>query len=298
MPKPKNDETKDEFVSRCAGDELMNSDYPEKDQQLAVCYKLWDDAQKEKKSARMQGPMMDESHDDFMDRCMKNDGMMEDHPEDDDRKEACQMMWDGERKSASDGKTERRVFCNFELRTADDGKEKIVFYPAVFNSWSEDMWGMREIVAPGAFRNTISKDDIRALFNHDPNYVLGRNTSKTLILSEDSRGLRGELDPPDTTWAKDLLISLKRNDITQGSFAFNTIKDSWDYSNKGIVKRQLEEVKLYDVSIVTYPAYPETSVQVRSKIKELRKKPESIPDPVRQESELLGMRERLLKAIL
>jgi len=156
---------------------------------------------------------------------------------------------------------------DIEVRSEDD-KPKIKGHAAVFDRLSEDLGGFREKIAPGAFAKTIKKSDIRALFNHDPNYVLGRNTAGTLILEEDERGLAIEIDPPDTSFAKDLMVSIGRRDITQMSFAFKTIKDSWENQDKKESIRTLEEVDLFDVSPVAYPAYPQTDVKVRSFLEE------------------------------
>jgi len=156
---------------------------------------------------------------------------------------------------------------DIEVRSEDD-KSKIKGHAAVFDKLSEDLGGFREKIASGAFAKTIKKSDIRALFNHDPNYVLGRNKAGTLTLEEDEKGLAIEIDPPDTSYAKDLMVSIERGDITQMSFAFKTIKDSWANQDKKESIRTLEEVDLFDVSPVTYPAYPQTDVKVRSFLEE------------------------------
>lgn len=163
-------------------------------------------------------------------------------------------------------KRERRIFIVHDLRAAKDGPRTITGHAAVFNKDSEPMWGFVERVAAGAFTQTIKEDDVRALFNHDPNIVLGRNTAKTLRLSEDKEGLLVEIDPPDTQAARDLLVSIERGDISQMSFGFITRKESWQYSSdgKGPSIRTLEDVQLFDVSPVTFPAYPDTDVSVRS----------------------------------
>lgn len=161
---------------------------------------------------------------------------------------------------------EERRFITTELRVSrDDDKAKIVGYAAVFNSWSEDLGGFREKIQPGAFGKTIKKADVRALFNHDSNIVLGRTKSGTLRLKEDNTGLHMEIDPPDTQAARDLMTLIERGDITQQSFAFRTVEDDWKYKNNGNeAERTLIEVELHDVSPVTYPAYPDTSVGLRS----------------------------------
>ena len=153
---------------------------------------------------------------------------------------------------------------DLEIRAEENGK--LVGYASVFDSWSEDLGGFREIVRPGAFAKTLQEsNDVRALFNHNPDNVLGRNKAGTLELVEDSRGLRVTIDPPDTTWAQDLGVSVKRGDINQMSFAFKTIKDRW-FQEDDENKRELLEVSLDggDVSIVTYPAYRKTRVSKRA----------------------------------
>ena len=154
-----------------------------------------------------------------------------------------------------------RRYVKAEMRIDQDGS--IEGYAAVFDQWSEDLGYFKERIKPGAFRKTIKEADVRALFNHDPNYVLGRNTVDTLELSEDKKGLQFRVDPPDTQWAKDLYISVKRGDIDQASFGFAAIKDEWDH-NSDPIERELIEVRLFDVSVVTYPAYKQTQVTARS----------------------------------
>lgn len=152
-----------------------------------------------------------------------------------------------------------------EMRLADDGESpKITGHAAVFNKLSENLGGYREKIAPGAFARTIETADIRGLFNHDPNFVLGRTQSETLRLKEDRKGLAIEIDPPDTQWARDLMISIKCGDISQMSFAFATVRDSWEHQKSKESIRILEDVDLFDVSPVTYPAYVQTDVKVRS----------------------------------
>lgn len=153
-----------------------------------------------------------------------------------------------------------------ELRAAEtnqDGGITFSGYAAVFHSWSEDLGGFREQIAPGAFAEAITSDDVRALWNHDANYVLGRNRSGTLSLKEDEHGLRFTCKAPDTTWARDLRESVKRGDVDSCSFGFETLRDSWRTAD-GKDERTLEKVRLLDVSIVTYPAYPATAANVRS----------------------------------
>lgn len=160
-----------------------------------------------------------------------------------------------------------------EVRAAEDGEELIRGHAAVFNKKSQDLMGFKEVIEPGAFAESIEKDDIRALFNHDFNFVLGRNRSGTLSLSEDKRGLYYEINPPQTSFANDLMESIRRKDITQSSFGFSTIADDWEGTEKAPIRRLLK-AKLYDVSPVTFPAYLQTDVKVRGLMKAYGLSPE------------------------
>lgn len=148
-----------------------------------------------------------------------------------------------------------------ELRAADDGP-KVAGYAAVFNIES-DIGGMfREKIAPGAFSKALT-GDVRSLFDHNTALILGRTKSGTLRLSEDSRGLKYEVDLPDTQAGRDLRVSMDRGDIDGSSFAFRVLKQSWDESSDPAL-RTIEEVELYEVGPVTFPQYPEAEVALRS----------------------------------
>ena len=160
------------------------------------------------------------------------------------------------------------VSAEFRVTDNDDGSVTITGHPAVFGKWSEDMMGFRERVAKGAFARTLKEGaDVRALWNHDGNFVLGRTKSGTLRLSEDDTGLHMELDAPNTPTIRDLVIEpIRRGDVDQMSFGFVTKKDEWKRGEDNeIDERTLLDVDLFDVSPVTYPAYPDTDVAVRAK---------------------------------
>jgi uncharacterized protein len=163
---------------------------------------------------------------------------------------------------------ERRAFVVEGLEVEErEGKVAIMRgHAAVFNQLSEDLGGFREQIVPGAFVEAIERDDVRALVNHDSTLILGRNRAGTLKLKEDERGLLVEIDPPDTQYARDLLVSMKRGDITQMSFGF-TVKpggQDWAKDEEGRTIRTLKKLRLFDVSPVTYPAYPQTDIAARS----------------------------------
>ena len=166
-----------------------------------------------------------------------------------------------------------------EKRALNDGVSTVIVgYASVFNRESENLGGFVEIIEPGAFRDAIMKDDVRALFNHDDNLVLGRVKSRTLEMSEDELGLRVSIVPPETTYARDLMAVMARGDVSQMSFAFTLDREDQEWTEdktRGLYVRKIKRIRrLYDVSVVTNPAYPDTTVaasQLRS-IKEISNK--------------------------
>jgi HK97 family phage prohead protease len=157
---------------------------------------------------------------------------------------------------------EKRYF-NIETRTEkrEDGSTTITGHAAVFNKRSSDLGGFREIIAPGAFRDALSKEtlDCRCLINHDPNLLLARATKDggTLKLEETNQGLQYSFSVPDTTYGRDIIVSMERGDISQSSFAFTIEEDSWETTEDGEVRTITKIRDLWDTSIVTYPAYPD-----------------------------------------
>ena len=157
---------------------------------------------------------------------------------------------------------ERRTLQTRNLAVSESEPNEIIGYAAVFNQWSEDLGGFREMILPGAFSNALN-DDVRALINHDANLVLGRTRSGTLVLTEDEVGLRIKITLPNTQYARDLVEAMRRGDVDQMSFGFAVETDRW-YEQDGQTRREIVKVaRLYDVSVVTFPAYPQTIAQAR-----------------------------------
>lgn len=153
------------------------------------------------------------------------------------------------------------AYSNLEVRAENEGKT-LVGYAAVWDSPSEYM-GFTEFVKRGAFSKTLNDGaDVRLLIDHE-GVPLARSKSGTLALEEDERGLRveAELDPMNPDAAR-IMSAMKRGDLSQMSFAFRTIKDNW---NNDRSVRELREVQLFDVSVVTFPAYEQTVAELRKR---------------------------------
>lgn len=151
-----------------------------------------------------------------------------------------------------------------ELRVASLGR--LAGYAAVFDAPSRDLGGFVEVIRAGAFRRTLrDAEHVRALYDHDSKQVLGRVGAKTLRVEEDARGLRFELDLPQTTYAKDVATLVERGDVAGASFAFRVAPggERWQQSAQGVL-RELLDVDLGEITITANPAYPDTSVAKRS----------------------------------
>jgi len=177
----------------------------------------------------------------------------------------------------------RTISSPVEVRAVDGRPTTLAGYAAVFNEETVIAGFFREVILPGAFTNAIAADDVRAQFNHGDGGALplGRTSAGTLRLTEDDRGLHYEIDMPDTTQARDLLVSVKRGDVAESSFMFDvesSADETWDYAptkNGQLPLRQIKRVKLYDVSPVVFPAYEGTSVSARAMV--LKDAPPAVP---------------------
>lgn len=183
---------------------------------------------------------------------------------------------------------ERRLITT-ELRAQmQDGKRMIGGYAAVFNTLSVVLWDFREEIAPGAFAESIARNNVRALWNHDTSEVLGSTGNGSLRLAEDAIGLWFELELPDTQRGRDAYTLIERGDVTQMSFGFRALPDGdeWRIDEDGQYIRRLVKADLLEVSPVTFPAYPATSVGVRS---EILGDEVQIPDAIRRAAGDVGV---------
>jgi HK97 family phage prohead protease len=160
---------------------------------------------------------------------------------------------------------EIRASGSDDLRVEMQGIGKIIRgHAIVTNRLSEVLGFFRERIAPEALVRTLKEGvDLRALVDHNPSQILGRMTAGTLRVAQDPQGLVIEIDPPETTAGQDIVASIRRRDVTGMSFAFRTITDSWDESTDPPT-RTVEDMLVREISVVTFPAYPQTDVAMRS----------------------------------
>ena len=298
IPTKSNTETKEEFIERCMADDTMVNEYDEK-QRLAICSaQIENKSIMEKPNERhikkvietkdtitivyaktedFEGVEIDKEVEE-VDTIEEEETIEEnDHIPGHESEEEIQeeVDEDEEEELEEEDENQYRTFGEvnvwdkkhtqekryFELESRLDtknGKDVVIGHAAVFNSLSEDLGGFREKIKPGAF-DEVLENDVRAYFNHDPNYLLGRTSAGTLRLAVDEKGLRYELDIPNTTAGRDLKENLRNGNITQSSFAFTIGRDgdSWERNEDGADIRIINKVnRLYDVSPVSLPAYP------------------------------------------
>ncbi len=171
----------------------------------------------------------------------------------------------------------RRYTRSLELESRAEGMSRISGYGAVYydpndaGTEFELMPGSVERIMPGSFDRPIREDDIRSFFNHDENFVLGRNTANTLQLSSDSRGLRYAVDPPDTQTVRDLVIGpIRRGDVDGSSFMFRVEPGDarWEEEERNgesLWVRNIEQFsRVLEVGPVTLPAYQSATAGLRS----------------------------------
>lgn len=155
---------------------------------------------------------------------------------------------------------------DIEIRESDNGKKTITGYAVKWEMKSQPLgywYRFKEQFKKGAFTETITQDDQRALWSHDTSKVLGRTKNDTLRLFEDDIGLRFELDLPDTTLGEDVYKTIKRGDVDGVSFGFKMVKEEWDESDPDNIIRSVTKAKLLEISPVAFPAYPDSTVSAR-----------------------------------
>lgn len=149
-------------------------------------------------------------------------------------------------------------------RAEEDAAEKVIEgYFALYDQETELFQNSFEIISKGAFDKTIN-NDIRALWNHNTQYVLGRSKNGSLQLRADEKGLYATIKLPNTQYAQDLYELVQRGDIDQASFGFNILDEDLEELSNGY-RWRIKNIDLHEISVVTFPQYENTSVQARSK---------------------------------
>lgn len=164
-----------------------------------------------------------------------------------------------------DGRETRANPGAIEIRSAEPGSatRTAAGYAALFDTWA-DIGGMwRERIAPGAFAKSLQERDVLALHSHDSGRVVGRKNAGTLTLREDAKGLAFENPLPDTSDGRDLMVQLERGDIAGMSFGFLSLRSEWN-ELVDPPERTIVEAALYEITYSAYPAYPDTTVGLRS----------------------------------
>jgi HK97 family phage prohead protease len=178
---------------------------------------------------------------------------------------------------------EIRVLGNSEMRayTDEGGTLHVEGFAIRFNELSEDLGGWYERIAPGSVRLDA---DLRAFFDHDSSMVLGRKSAGTLDARITDDGVWVSAKPPDTQWARDLIVSMERGDINQMSFGFFCTDDVWE-KRDGQTIRTVLDADVFEVSVVALPAYPTTSAQARDKAAALDEEPPAENGELEQEEQ-------------
>ena len=162
--------------------------------------------------------------------------------------------------STTERKAPEQRTIDVDVGSLDTRGRTVHGYAAIYDTLSEDLGGYREQIAPGAFRDVLA-DDVRCLLNHDANEVLGRTRSGTLRLFDEQRGLRFELDLPDSPLGENMRSAIRRGDIDGASFRFEVGDEAWN----GDVRTVKSVKALRDVSLASYPSYPAASVELRTR---------------------------------
>jgi HK97 family phage prohead protease len=160
----------------------------------------------------------------------------------------------------------RDISTKFEVRSLEETPDNFIVegYFALYENETELFDGVYEIITKGAFDGTLG-NDIRALWNHNTQYVLGRNKSGTLEIKTDDKGLYGVVKLPKTQYAQDLYTLVQRGDVDQASFGFNILDEDLEELANGGYRFRLKEIDLHEISVVTFPAYENTSISARAK---------------------------------
>jgi len=171
---------------------------------------------------------------------------------------------------------EKRFIHEIRAKESDDGKLVVVGTPIVYNTVTMLWEDVEEVILPGAATDSIKNDDIRAVWNHNTDIVLGRTKNTTLKLVETEAGVTCEIEFPDSEEGRSKYASVKRGDVDGMSFGFTPIDEEWTArkeDGKEMWTRTISKFKIWEVSPCTFPQYDETEISARSKELALRNRP-------------------------
>jgi len=224
-------------------------------------------------------PKDGETQEQWIERCMSNETMKKEFPDNDQRIAVCHEKWRDKEKDSHLGAERRIVPFAGEMRAVggDDGAMIIEGYPIVYEKYAP-LWGFREIIRPGAATEALKRSDELVLWDHESSQPMARRSAGTLQVSEDEKGVLIRADVSKTRWGRDGYEAIANGVISRMSFAFDTEKDNWFWEEIEGVKSETREIlsfaTLYDYSPVSYPAYKETVVMARCKDLALRHRPD------------------------
>ncbi|MCK4821793.1 HK97 family phage prohead protease, partial [bacterium] len=211
-------------------------------------------------------PTDDETIQQFLDRCLADPHIQDEFPDHDQAMAVCMKQcnqdWDSADEHRDNSETTHQTYFASELRIDTRGKQRRIIGEIPYTSNSRDM-GFIEFLRPGCFTDSLKKSDppIVAFWNHNNDQILGSTANGTLKFQDSLRALRFEIIPPETSFSKDAISLISTGTVSGCSFSFNVRKEAWDKNLREVISADLHEI-----SPCTMPAYPDTSVDVRSKI--------------------------------
>ena len=192
--------------------------------------------------------------------------------------------------------------CEFRTEKKEDGKMRAdgvaILYDEVTVLFEDSSVRYEEEIAKGAASKSLKEDDIRAVWNHNYDIVLGRNSAGTLELDEQESGVHVGIDFPNSQEGRDKYTTVERGDVSQMSFGFDILKESVTDDNSGdkrVIRSRVEEIKLWEVSPVTFPAYENTKLNARDRVTTLREKAAAISSTEDHESDVRSREIEIMK---
>ena len=192
--------------------------------------------------------------------------------------------------------------CQFRTEKSEDGKQRAegvaILYEEPTVLYEDSSTRYEEIIAQGAATKSLGEDDVRAVWNHNYDIVLGRKSAGTLTLEEAEDGVHVDIDFPDSEEGRGKFISVQRGDVNQMSFGFDILKESVTEDSTGekrVIRSRVEEIKLWEVSPVTFPAYENTKLNARDRVTTLREKAAALSSTEDHESDVRSREIEIMK---